>query len=255
MRYNIIIIGCLMSILILGITSCSYLPEKVNRISGIEVNETVHYISLERTISTKAKTGLLFYPGGLVDPHAYIPLLQNLAIEGYPIVIVKVSANLAITNASKAATCKVAFPEVERWVLSGHSLGGVVACIDINKAPSEYVGLVLMGSYADESFDLSDWDGAVLSLMGEKDSLATVETIRGQEGFLPIGITVDDIMDMPYNPTGGQTIYHQIDGGNHAQFGAYGPQDKDGIASITVAEQHTEVVRYISSFFYANNWE
>lgn len=253
MKYNII--GCLTSILILGITSCSYLPEKVNRISAVEVNETVNYISLERTISTNSKTGLLFYPGGLVDPHAYISLLQNLAIEGYPIVIVKVSANLAITNANKAAACKVAFPEVERWVLSGHSLGGAVACIDVNKAPSEYVGLILMGSYANESADLADWDGTVLSLMGEKDGLATAETIRAQEGFLPTGITVGNIMDMPYNPTGGQTIYHQIDGGNHAQFGAYGRQDKDGIASITLAEQHTEVVRYISSFFYANNWK
>jgi hypothetical protein len=254
MKHNLILLF-VSSLLILCTAACSYLPEEVDWISGVEVDETPNYISLKPTNVTNSKTGLLFYPGGLVDPHAYIRILQGLAIEGYPVVIVKVSANLAITNANKAAACKVAFPEVERWVLSGHSLGGAVACIDINKAPSEYVGLILMASYSSESSDLSDWDGTVLSLFGEKDGLATPEKIRENESLLPTGITVENLIDMPYNPTEGQTIYHQIDGGNHAQFGNYGVQDKDGIASITSAEQQTEVVDYISTFFYANDWQ
>lgn len=252
MKRNILFL--LSGILIWCTISCSYLPEEIDLASGMEVDETVNYISLKPTRGTSSKTGLIFYPGGLVDPHAYIQTLQGLVVEGYPVVIVKVSANLAITNMNKAESCKVAFPEVERWVLSGHSLGGAVACIDINKAPSEYVGLVLMASYTNESSDLADWNGAVLSLFGEKDGLATPETIRENEGLLPTGISVENLINMPSSPTGGQTIYHEIRGGNHAQFGSYGAQDKDGAASITAAEQHAEVASYIRSFFNANNW-
>lgn len=252
MKHNLILL--LSSMLIFCNTSCSYLPEEVDWLSGIQVDETVNYISLKPTSVASSKTGLLFYPGGLVDPHAYISTLQGLVLEGYPIVIVKVSANLAITNIDKAESCKVAFPEVEQWVLSGHSLGGAVTCIDIYNNPSQYVGAVLMASYTNENANLADWNGAVLSLFGEQDGLATPETIRENEYLLPTGINVERLVDMPTNPTGGQTIYHQINGGNHAQFGSYGVQDKDGTANISRSEQHTEIINYIRAFFNANNW-
>jgi len=241
-------------LILLVVNSCSYLPEEVDWINGVQVDERSNYISLKPTTGTRFKTGLLFYPGGLVDPHAYIPSLQGLAVEGYTIVILKVSANLAITNRNKAASYKVHFPEVEQWVLAGHSLGGVVSCMDIYDNPSEYVGAILMASYNDGSADLSDWDGAVLSLFGSEDRLATVESIRANEDLLPRGINIERLVDMPTSPTGGQTIYHQIDGGNHAQFGSYGAQSEDGTASITRAAQQTAIVNYIRSFFNANDW-
>lgn len=252
MKHNIRVL--ISSLFLLAATACSYLPEEVNWISGVEVDETPDYISLKPTMVTGSKTGLLFYPGGLVDPHAYIPTLQGIAVEGYTIVIVKVTANLAITNANKAAACKAAFPEIEQWVLSGHSLGGAVTCIDIHNEPSQYVGAVLMASYTNENADLADWDGAVLSLYGELDGLATPETIQENESLLPTGINIEQLTNMPSNPTRGQTIYHQINGGNHAQFGSYGAQSGDGVASITPTEQHTEIVDYIRAFFNANNW-
>lgn len=252
MKYFITLL--ISSLLISATISCSYLPEEIDIVSGVELDETVNYIRLKPTGITNEKTGLIFYPGGLVDPHAYVPTLQGLAVEGYPVVIVKASANLAITNMNKAESCKVAFPEVERWVLSGHSLGGVVSCIDVHNNPSQYVGVILMASYTNEDADLSDWNGTVLSLYGSEDALATPEIISENEGVLPTGINVEQLADMPTSPTVGQTIYHQIAGGNHAQFGSYGAQSGDGEASITRTEQHAEIVNYIRSFFNANNW-
>lgn len=245
---------CLMVLLILSITACSYLPEAVVSIDGVQIKETPNYISLYPTNVTLSKTGVLFYPGGLVDPHAYRNTFQDLVLDGYPIIIVKTSANLAILNGNKAAACKNVFPSVEQWILSGHSLGGAVACIDINNNPSEYVGLVLMASYPSKSASLSDWNGAVLSLFGEHDGLATPKTIQENEYLLPSGNIIERLVDMPLNSTRGQTIYHQIDGGNHAQFGSYGKQDKDGIARISSKEQQEEVLEYIRAFFNANNW-
>lgn len=241
-------------LMLIAAAACSYLPEEIDVVNGIKLDETVNYIRLKPTGVTSVKTGLIFYPGGLVDPHAYIQTLQGLAVEGYPVVIVKASANLAITNMNKAASCKLAFPEVEQWVLSGHSLGGAVTCIDIHNEPSQYVGAVLMASYTNENADLADWDGAVLSLYAELDGLATPETIQENESLLPTGVNIEQLTNMPSSPTGGQTIYHQINGGNHAQFGSYGAQSGDGVASITPTEQHTEIVDYIRAFFYANNW-
>lgn len=244
----------LLSILISGITSCSYLPEEIDLLDGVQVEETASYISLQPNSGTSSKTGLLFYPGGLIDPHAYISMLQGFVIGGYKVVIVKVSANLAITNINKAEACKMVFPEVEQWVLGGHSLGGTVVCIDIYKNPSKYVGAVLMGSYPSDGTSLSDWNGAFLSLFGENDDLATPVIIEENKHLLPEGKIVERLMDMPSTPTQGQTIYHEILGGNHGQFGSYGMQGTDKSANITEIEQHTEVVNYLQSFFNANNW-
>lgn len=243
-----------LGVLVYLFQSCSYLPEEINIISGVAVKETVDYISLEPQMGSTSETGLLFYPGGLVDPHAYIPTFQGLVLEGYKVVIVKVSANLAITNIDKASSCKSAFPEVEEWVLSGHSLGGAVTCIDVHNNPTDYVGVVLMASYPSEDASLVDWDGAVLSLFGALDGLATPQKIDENAHLLPTGITVNQLTDMPSSSSRGTTIYHQINGGNHAQFGSYGKQNEDGEATISVETQHTEIVNYIQSFFNANNW-
>ena len=40
----------------------------------------------------------------------------------------------------------------------------------------------------------------------------------------------------------------KIDGGNHGQFGNYGQQKGDGIATISSEEQQGESVQYIISF-------
>jgi hypothetical protein len=210
MKQNMLL---LLSLLILGITSCSYLPEEIDLLNGIQMEETANYISLKPSNVTSSKTGLLFYPGGLVDSHAYISTLQGFVVEGYTIVIVKVSANLAIMNANKAEGCKIAFPEVEQWVLSGHSLGGAVVCIDIHNSPSKYVGAVLMASYPSEGANLADWDGTVLSLSGEYDGLARPNKINESSNLLPMGTTVTNLSNMPSSSTQGQTIYHQILGG------------------------------------------
>lgn len=41
----------------------------------------------------------------------------------------------------------------------------------------------------------------------------------------------------------GNTVYTPVNGGNHAQFGSYGPQKGDGIATITEEEQQTRTAR------------
>ena len=42
--------------------------------------------------------------------------------------------------------------------------------------------------------------------------------------------------------------YVVIDGGNHAQFGDYGPQPGDNAATISRADQQAQVIRATSEF-------
>lgn len=46
-----------------------------------------------------------------------------------------------------------------------------------------------------------------------------------------------------------------IEGGNHAQFGNYGPNDGDGVASINAEEQQDEAVALIVEFMTSHESE
>ncbi|MFN2221966.1 MAG: alpha/beta hydrolase, partial [Candidatus Promineifilaceae bacterium] len=68
--------------------------------------------------------GLIYYPGGLVDPEAYAVTAQGIADAGYLVVIPKMPLNLAFTGINRADGIRADFPEIESWVIGGHSLGG-----------------------------------------------------------------------------------------------------------------------------------
>ncbi len=71
----------------------------------------------------------------------------------------------------------------------------------------------------------------VLSISSEKDGLATSDKISAVKNLLPDG-----------------TTYLQIEGGNHAQFGWYGEQQGDGLATITREVQQQMVVNAVVEF-------
>lgn len=235
------------------ISACSYLPEEIELIAGVELNENSKYIKLSPKNTTQKSTGIFFYPGGLVDYHAYIPLWQRLSAEGYLVLILKVNANLAIMNGNKTAPLLDDFAGIDRWLVAGHSLGGIKASIDVGAAPEKYTGMIFMGSYP-FNLELQDWDGSVLSLYGEFDELLDNEELENAKDLVPPALIVDSLSQMPSSSTSNQSIYHEIKGGNHAYFGNYGAQDGDGAATISRTEQQELVIDFILAFLNANNW-
>lgn len=232
--------------------SCSYLPENVEVSTDVSVQETPDFISLTPANNAPLSTGIVFYPGGLVDPHAYIePFEELVSVEGRQVVILKVAANLAITNNGKAYRFIDDFDAVDEWVISGHSLGGVVACMDAAAHPDAYKGLFLLGAYSVS--DLSGWDAPVLLFTAEFDALTDPTQIADNESNLPPRLDIISVADIPLNGTSGQTIYHDIQGGNHAQFGAYDTQAGDGQATIDAATQQAQVRDFLSVFLDVNN--
>ena len=170
--------------------------------------------------------GLIFYPGGKVEHTAYTPLMEALASEGILCVLVEMPFRLAVLDMNAAEGIPEAFPEVERWYLGGHSLGGSMAASYLASHTEGYEGLILLGSYS--TADLSGTELSVLSVYGSEDGILDREKYAEYRPNLPEGFT--------------ETV---IEGGNHAYFGAYGEQDGDGTATVTPAEQLRQTVEAI----------
>ena len=176
-------------------------------------------------VTQTPSTGLIIYPGGSVDPRSYAPAARAIAREGCLVVIVPMPLNLAVFASDAAADVIAAYPEVSHWATGGHSLGGAMAARFAYSHPTQVQGLVLWAAYPDGSNDLSDRNLPVTSIYGTLDGLATMEKIAASHALLP--------------PT---TEWVAIEGGNHAQFGWYGPQRGDNPATITGEDQQQQIV-------------
>ncbi len=171
-------------------------------------------------------TGFIFYPGGRVDARAYAPEARAIAAEGYLVVIMPMPLNLAVIAPNRAAEVIEAYPHIEQWVVGGHSLGGSMAASFAYNHPDLVGGLVLWASYPADWHDLSTrTDLRVASIYGTLDGLATAEQVEDSAVLLPP-----------------DTVWVPIEGGNHAQFGWYGPQTGDLEATISHEEQSAQVV-------------
>ena len=91
-------------------------------------------------------TGLIIYPGGRVDARSYAPLAHQIAAAGYLVIIPPMPLNLAVFAPGRAAAVMAAHPEIQRWVIGGHSLGGSMAANFVYTNPGLMAGLVLLAS-------------------------------------------------------------------------------------------------------------
>jgi pimeloyl-ACP methyl ester carboxylesterase len=176
-------------------------------------------------------TGLIFYPGGRVDYHAYTPAALVIAEKGYLVVIPHMPLNLAVLNPGAAAGVIAAHPEIRHWAIGGHSLGGSMAANFVYTHPGAVDGLVLWASYPATSNNLGQAGVRVLSISGTLDGLSTPEKIAASRSLLPAN-----------------TVWVPIRGGDHAQFGWYGLQSGDNPATISREEQQQQIVQATLSF-------
>ena len=170
--------------------------------------------------------GLIFYPGGKVEPESYAPLMERCAELGILCVLVKPPFNLAILNPNAADGIREQFPDVTKWAVGGHSLGGVMAADYLSRHEDSVDGVVLLAAYT--AADLSGFGGKALLVVGTNDQVLNREKYDGSRGLLPANVT--EIT---------------VEGGNHAQFGNYGTQAGDGEASIPASEQQQTTARAI----------
>jgi len=173
-------------------------------------------------------TAFVFYPGARVDYRAYAVPLHKIAAEGYLVILLPVRLNLAVLDVNAADRAISAFPSIRHWVVGGHSLGGVAAAQYASKH-DDIDGLVLWASYPSND-TLKNSTIQVISIYGTQD-ISGVSTFDDSRALLPMN-----------------TQYILIQGGNHAQFGDYGPQPGDNEAMITRVDQQKQVVEATAQF-------
>ncbi|MCK8059172.1 MULTISPECIES: alpha/beta hydrolase [unclassified Fusibacter] len=190
------------------------MQEAENRIEVLK-NTTVIYPSKDND----AHTGIIFYPGGKVEAVAYLPLLKQLSDQGYTCVLVKMPMNLAVFDVNAADKIYGDFPQMERWYLAGHSLGGAMASSYMEDNSEKVDGLILLGAYP-----LNEKEENVLVVYGSEDIMLDLAKLETTEKVV------------------------EIVGGNHAYFGNYGEQEGDGTAVISRSEQQAIAVKEIAEF-------
>jgi hypothetical protein len=175
-------------------------------------------------ITVQPTVGYILYPGGRVQAQAYAPLAQAIAEQGYFVAIVFAPLNLSLFDVGAGNAPIADHPEIQYWATGGHSLGGVAAAT-LAEQNSTIDGLVIMASFPANNALASRTDLQVVSIYATNDGSANANDIIASAKDLPA-----------------TAQFVAIEGGNHGQFGYYGIQDRDGIATISHAEQTRQVV-------------
>ena len=173
--------------------------------------------------------GLIFYPGGKVEHTAYGPLMEACARQGVLCLLVEMPLRLAVLDVDAAEGLPEQFPQVDRWYMGGHSLGGSMAASYLSEKADDFAGLILLGSYS--TVDLSDLALESLSVYGSEDGVLNRENY--EENFTNLPADHTELV---------------IDGGCHAGFGMYGPQEGDGTPTITAEEQIRLTAEAVTAF-------
>lgn len=169
-------------------------------------------------------TALIFYPGAKVEAEAYLPLLDRIRQDGICCILVEMPFRMAIFDWDAAAEVIPQFPDIQHWYIGGHSMGGAMASQFASRNPDQVEGLILMGAYIYGDYPPEN----ALTIYGSLNQ------------------SVEDKIDYTQN-------VYEIQGGNHAQFGNYGPQKGDLPATITAEEQQEQTALVIGEFLARQN--
>ena len=197
-------------------------------LAAMESTDTVNVVDgrpITFTPVEATSSGLIIYPGALVEPRSYAPAAHALANGRVFVAIVPMPFGFAILGSNRADGVIRDHPEVTDWVIAGHSLGGVMAARYVANHPEAIGGLVLWGAYPEDGVDLSSWSGVTTSIFGTLDGLTTVNDVEQSRARLPA--------DAAFIP---------VEGGIHAYFRWYGDQRGDNPATIPREQQQQIVV-------------
>ena len=130
--------------------------------------------------------------------------------------LVRMPLNMAFMDLNAAAAVQADYA-YDRWSLGGPSLGGAMAAVYAAEHGDGLSGLILLAAYATKPLDQHL---AVLELHGSEDGVLNRDKLEQGRQYLP-----------------SSALAEELPGGNHAQFGDYGPQKGDGAATVSREEQ------------------
>jgi hypothetical protein len=201
-------------------------------VSNERVKVTQREFLVFEPASGNADAGLIFYPGGKVDPVAYAPILRELANNGLMVVVTPMPLKAAFLGIERADEVIASMPGIDRWFLGGHSLGGVAASLYAEQSAAKLAGLVFWASYP--VADLSRLDLEVLSIYASGDAQTTAEEIDQSRDLLPAG-----------------TRFVEIEG-NHWQYGHFSKELHQRPPAVSRERQQDDIVAATLEFVAAS---
>lgn len=194
--------------------------------AAVEIKQSDHRIAV---IPQNPIAGMIFYPGGKVQYEAYVPLLEACAEKGILCIMPKMPGNLAVLDPNAAEGIQAEYPQISKWYMAGHSLGGAMAANYAASNADNFSGLILLAAYSTK--DLTNSGLNVISIYGSEDNVLNMEKLVQSRANLPEN--AEELV---------------IEGGCHAFFGSYGNQDGDGRPTITREEQILQTASAIEAF-------
>ena len=175
---------------------------------------------------------LIFYQGAQVEEESYSPILLALAEKGVDCFLISkdtaLIGDLPVAWTDNPAETIVKNYSYEKYYFSGHSMGGaMIADRYVAKNMDKVSGLFLLAAYPTEN--LTGAQFPILFIYGSEDGVINQENLQAGIALTP-ATTTSVVL---------------IEGGNHAYFGDYGEQNKDGTATITREQQERIAVRKI----------
>lgn len=183
------------------------------------------------------KLGVLFYGGALVDPRSYSPIAKVLSEDfGLYVSIPIFDRDLAFDGcgSERIELARLAFPNVEKWIVAGHSYGVIAASRDAWDA-------ITTSSNTTSNEDEDDGSGEVAGIVaiggtirgtdcGENNftqsSLPAASVLGTLDGLIP-----EDTIEPKRKAYMSQehSFFMTITGGNHGQFGSYDDSERKTI--------------------------
>ena len=162
------------------------------------------------------ENAIIFFPGARIQYTAYAKLMFQLAKSGQDCFLISAPMNLAFFSANTPEKIMKKY-NYKNWYISGHSLGGVIACAYASDKPENIKGIICLASYPSKQIPSNM---TYISIYGSEDKILNKEKYEDSKKYLPNGYKE-----------------YMIEGGNHSGFADYGEQQGDGKAMITNDKQ------------------
>lgn len=223
-------------------------PQRLDAVrdeSDVVVEKHPHGYVLRDADPDGERVGLVFYPGARVEAAAYLwtlsPLVERTDVRVY---VPEMPLHFAVLDPGRAAgiidgdvPLASGSAAVDRWYVGGHSLGGAMACRFGANNPERVAGVVLAAAYCGAGDSLAGAGLDVLAVWGARDGVLDESRVQ----------------DRSWAPADARFV--ELDGVNHAQFGAYGDQsgDRDPTASDRTARER--IVATLAAWFRSRGGE
>ncbi|CAM4039794.1 carboxymethylenebutenolidase [Saccharibacillus endophyticus] len=194
-----------------------------------QIAESMQKIENDYYFKGSTEVGFIIFSGAKVDEKAYSYIAKLLYEEGHTVVIPKVLFHMSATGTNRGLEIIEENPQIKKWFLIGHSLGGLPISRIAAQQPDKLQGIAFLASYM--ITDLSKIDVSAIRITANNDKIMNSKRMEEHLDYLPEN-----------------SLSIEIDG-NHKGFGAYDSLSRDGETRSSWKQQQEESVRLILDFF------